>query len=220
MKLRILIPKAADLLEAYQKLQNPQYTVTEEEVVSWAQWSRWDPRLMEQVISDLHRNWARLNPILLKKLNDRQAWPQSLAVVLEHVSVLLNSRIFDQWKQLILCDVQPVPYQKYFIGLEPPASPRSLRSARQPLLVFEKWGFLEQEFICSKSFSKPLLQYSKESRAQILNDLLKKKKRIQVSDYLEALQNSISPRQALRDLKANSKVKAVDRSKGRRYVLV
>lgn len=213
------IPSTNELLKAYADLQSVHVHFNEEDIITLATWSRFDPRLMEQVILYLSQKWVDENPIKIKDLAVQSGGAQALAVILEHVSIKLKSNLFDQWKDLICHKLPQVAYQRFFIGFDKPASKRALVSVTQAVEPFKKWGFLEDELIFNKLDHYPPGTYSIETRKQILKNLLLEKKRIRISHYLTALHNSLSRRQALRDLESFPFVKSDGTKKSRTYCL-
>jgi hypothetical protein len=67
------IPSEADLLDAYNFLQNPNAqtaSLPEARLVLWFQWTRFDPRLGEILCIFLLNHWRSLDPL---KLNSEHA---------------------------------------------------------------------------------------------------------------------------------------------------
>lgn len=78
--------------------------------------------------------------------------------------------------------------------------------------LFDAW----RNLICFTEKQTPPLHV----RKKLAQDLLTQKKRIQLRDYMAALNHTLSRRQALRDLETFSFVRAEGSTKARRYSLI
>lgn len=210
MKGLLFLPSQKDLEKAYEGLQQP---VPAQDLTLFTQWSRFDPRLGEILVSHFARFWREYNPLEISKLNQLQPWPAALGVLLEFcerslkISQVKDMKSFCLWKDLILEEVSLAPEEQYFIGLRKLAGKLMFQDVRGSLQEYRKWGFLGREVLLNKaqaihlSTSSPPGRLSPKVRKQILEDLLEAQPEITVNDYLQATQFLISRRQAERDLK-------------------
>ena len=224
MKVEVSIPSQSDLQNCYEKLQAAKSAATSLELVRMAQWSRFDPRLMQQLIEHFAKFWKEISPIPMNRTLLSVDWPQALGVVLEHVEFLLpgksqsENQLFRSWKSLVMTNIPPIEWQNFFIGLSPLGSKRDRQAAAIPIKPFTRWGFLENELQIPKLSSWPDV-FAVSTRQQILLQLLNQFEKISVEDYLAACKHSISPRQAQRDLAQFPGLRKRGVTKATRYLL-
>jgi hypothetical protein len=225
VKASTIIPSRKKLIQVYNLLQASKQKLTEKDIIEWAGYSRFDPRLAEILISYLTLSWRTFNPLKMRELNLSEAWPQTLAVLLEHVELNLKNtkkdsdvQLFKLFKDLLLFDIQPAEYQSYTIGLFSVGGQLQKKCSELPHPIFKKWGFYENDLFLSKtSKGREQTLYDVETRKRVLKSLLKTNKKISVNDYIEACRFSIHRRQAERDLSQFFKLKKTGRTRGRLY---
>jgi hypothetical protein len=109
----------------------------------------------------------------------------------------------------------------FFIGLRPFASQGIREDAEKSIKSYLKWGFYGRDVLINKFRDKqkntPKTYLDREKRAFILNELVRKNKKIRTEDYLEACSHAISPRTAQLDLKAHPRLKAAGSTRARVY---
>ncbi len=216
------IPDHKNLLRAYSLLQTRKSALTEPQLLLYSQWTRFDARLMEQLIVHIARFWREFSVIRLNTGISKQVWPQCLAVCLEQGLILVNKdkRLYKNWVKAVLTGVRVAPYQSYFIGIRSFASEYSRVAAASPVRAFSKWGFAESELQINKITTYPSESFSSVSRENLLKKHMSQSKeaRFQLIKYLELCKFSISRRQAQRDLKSFRWIKAFGSTKGRFYL--
>ena len=188
-----------------EKLRWPFGSLTPEALFTLAaDWSRWDPRLLEILVQYGIEHWRDLNPQQLREKLRTMEMPQTLGVIASFIQTAKSeeSELLFFWNYVVQ-GIEPAPSQFYFCNLHQPGSPRAERTARESLSEFKQWGFLGLERVITDSKTKKSVgTLPVDSRLNLLRRLFKQKTSIQISDYLEALKNSISRQQALLDLKA------------------
>lgn len=216
------IPNNKDLRKAYNLLQSRELKLKEADLILWTQWSRFDPRLAEIIISRLVEDWPKQSPTALNLAALQMPWPAVLGVLLEHAKLLVKKKesfsLFENWMRCSLTGIGRASGELFFIGIEEFAGKRVRHHTSHALRVFKKWGYLCDTILLPKflpNFSKTYLP--KRSRLVLLKDLLKNKRRIAISDYLRALSGMVSRRQAERDLKEIKSLKSIGRTRARTY---
>jgi len=170
-----------------------------------AEWSRFDPRLLEVLVQYALDHWKDLNPQRLRALTKKMETPQTMGVIATFVQTAnpQDTELILFWNY-ITEGLKPVESQYYFRDLYLPGSGLAQRAARESLYEFKKWGFLGRErLIIDPTTKKTIGTWDQVARLNILKRLLGNQKKLQISDYLEALKHSISRQQALLDLKAS-----------------
>jgi hypothetical protein len=214
-------PTPHSLLKAYNQLQSSKQ-ISEDECILYAQWSRFDPRLGEILVQYLTQNWQQLNPMVLRQKNQNAPCPQALAVIFEHVkhNKLQEAQIFHHFFHLCVDGIKPAPYQSYTIGLFQPGGMQLFLRALRPHPFYSKWGFYESTPLYTKWAQVPQRTFlDRATRKRILREILKTKKQIKASDYIEACHYAIHPRQAERDLRSFFKLKIIGQTRSRLYSL-
>ncbi len=213
------------LVGAYNMLQSKR-RITESEVIRFALWARFDPRLGELLVTKLFRIWQKLDVMKLRRLNFSSPWPQVLAVIFEHVEALIKSsdpaaiEFFRHFKALITIGIQPVSYQSFTIGIFRPAGRNLIERAERSHPFFAKWGFYESEPLFNKAMARTFSTImDRTTREHILRSLLLNNREITVGEYMEACRFAIQRRQAERDLQKFFKLKKRGRTRNARYSL-
>ena len=233
------LPQLADLEKAYFHFQsaskrnlqaNP---VQECELFAlYSQWTRFDSRLGEICVDYLATHWKNLNPLQLRNAFLTQPWKAVFGVLTEFTEIRLmaNSELslFKAWKSLVLDGVEKANWEQFFIGKRRIAGNSMLEDAQFAIEEYKKWGYLSREVLITKSSvtvappdrcNAKKFSYSIATRKQILKKLLEFHPRITTGQYLDAIGQSISKRQAERDLSASGILKLVGKTKGRYYQL-
>lgn len=219
----IHIPNKKDLEKSYFQLQHKKI-VSESDIVLFSQWSRFDARLAEVVVHFLSMHWMLLHPIKIHLELKKQPWPATFGVLCEFSEKSITSarKLWKCWKKTVLNEIKPADSEQFFIGLQRLGSPTMLQNAEMPINEYSKWGYLSREIL----FNKPKLKtfkthsFSFEVRYKILMKLLTQNKRITISDYLLAIDHSISKRTAERDLSKIKSVKKFGNTKGTYYSII
>lgn len=168
-----------------------------------AEWSRWDPRLLEIVVQYGLQRWKELKPQSLREAMTQMETPQTFGVMASFIQrALPEDKELHLFWDYVTAYFEPVEEQFYFRDLYLPGSRLAERAARESLVEFKKWGFLGRERIIVDPTTKRCVgTWDQTSRQNILRRLLKQKGTIQISDYLEEIAHTISRQQALQDLK-------------------
>lgn len=169
-----------------------------------AEWSRQDPRLLEIIVQYGLRHWQQLFGQRLRQEMHSMETPQTLCVV---ASFVQSAKPQDKECQIfwnyVTAGLQPVEPQFYFRDLYLPGSRLARRAALESLQEFKSWGFLGRErIIVDPATKRGVGHWDQDARLHVLRRLLGAKKKIQISDYLEEIKQTISRQQALLDLKA------------------
>ena len=116
--------------------------------------------------------------------------------------------------------LKPVSPQLFFIGLFALGSSKHELMAQRSLKQYLKWGFLGRERPQVDLGSKKTIgSYGAATRKNIISGILHHQKVISLSDYLSALEHSISRQQALYDLKHFRGLKLVGHGRGAKWKL-
>jgi hypothetical protein len=227
------IPTDQDLAKAYAALRG---ALGAGELAAYSQWTRFDPRLAEIWVKAVLERWKSVHPIELHESLKREPWPGAAGVLLEFVARAVRAepaeaRLFKLWKEMVLQGFGRAPWEQYFIGQRRIAGKAMIEDARFSLSEYRKWGYLGREILFNKQAFPPELQGTRrgrsgggthslalEVREGILKELLRERPRITTRDYIQALGNSISPRQAERDLLGARWLMPVGNTKGRSFV--
>ena len=181
---------------------------------------RYDPRLLEVMVNFFSEDKFRLNMITFKKKIIKEGVLPVMVVIGEFV---LESAVSSEAKELVrylMIGAKPVPTQLFFSGLYKIGGKKMKEALQQPLWAFKKWGFLAADPPWSKGKQpKRTYLFDSTSRLHLLRDLSKEKGSFRLKDYLEALGNSVSRQQALKDLKSVPWIRKRGQGKGSFYQL-
>ena len=225
------IPSEENFLEAYRQLQaRPARRISEAELALWSQWCRFDPRLGEQLIELLGREWRTIHPMRLREEALRQPWPQALGVLLEQVLDAgwiprPDRTLYRRWRDTVLAEIRPASGELFFIGTRKLAGKQMLLDAELSLRAYLKWGYLGRELLVNKAQAPESLQRTGTllpplARKRILSQLMRQHPRFSVEDYRRALGFQVSRRQAELDLAALVKARRLStqgQTRGRIY---
>lgn len=215
------IPSESDLHAAYEALQFSEPNLAN--FALWSQWSRFDARLAEIWIGAIVRHWKTIHPVPFREQILKQRCPQVVGVLLEFAKVKIAQHaeqkddvsLFSAWTATVLQGLQPVPWQQFFVGLQPLASRSMLASARLTSEEYRRWGFLGSDSLLPKSTR---VQFSVDVRKRIRGELVSRQGRLTVTEYLHAVRGSVSRRQAERDLLSDPHLRAVGSTRARFFV--
>ncbi|USN48183.1 MAG: hypothetical protein H6626_03590 [Pseudobdellovibrionaceae bacterium] len=225
MKGLVNIPTPSDLEVAYSELQNSGGPLAAVRLVTLAEWTRFDPRLGELLISHVGDHWHDIDPMKLNQLIVGSTWPAVWGVLLSQT--LLRNRInqsqktfdknrFAHWQKLVLAGVAPTNGRpQFFIGLLRPGSPLMAKYATRSTRAFENWGFIGQEVMINKFAAHPQTVLDRKHRMRALSELLKNGSHITVDDYIHALDYKVSRRQAQRDIQSFPGIKSKGHTRNR-----
>jgi len=221
------IPGIGDLEKCYdailQARVSKDHSLSLDRFSLFCQWTRFDPRLAEICVQYISESWKKINPIELYQAFEKQPWPNVVGVLLEFSEKLVflespeESDLFQLWKQLITKRLKKSNWEQFFIGQRRIAGQMMLDDARFSLAEYQKWGYLSREILLNKKIENTH-SYSLQTRQQILKALVESSPRITTDAYWNALGQSISRRQAERDLRSCSLLKSIGETKGRYFV--
>ena len=186
-----------------------------------AEMSRHDPRLFDILVTFLNKYWKGINPVHLRSHYPRMRTPQTIAVMAEF---LLGQQVIPDEKRYFLEYLQeglePVPLQLFYEHLYRPGGNLMRSAVETSLREYKRWGVLGREApLLDEAGRRTIGSRDADSRRNILLGLLEKRRRIRLSDYIEALDNRISRQQALIDMKSVEGVRLEGRGPGARWVL-
>lgn len=187
------LPNEADLGHAYEALLSGK----SEGLALYSQWVRLDPRLAQIWVEHVCNHWQTIAPIFLRDSLLRQPWPNAAGVLLEFAKKKRRGRIFSRWADLVVTEFPIASGEQFFIGLRALGGEAMAEEAAFSAEEYARWGYLSRENILGKSSSPT---YSPETRRRILENLLLVQPRVRLRDYWQAVDRSISRRQAERDL--------------------
>lgn len=212
-----LIPTTNDLARLYYELaqvgaravgEKKKWSITVKDAESLftlaAQWSRFDPRLLEILVEFGLRHWKNLRPQRLREAMKEMETPQTIGVITAFIQTASDwEKEISAFWNYVTEGFKPAPFQFYFRDLYLPGSPLAQRAVLESLSEFKEWGFLARERIVVDPITKKSVgTWDQTARAHILKRLFFQKKQLQISDYLEEIHDTISRQQALLDLKA------------------
>jgi len=181
--------------------------------------SRFDPRLLGVLIDYFAKHYPQINPFELAQSINTIPTPQTLGVVLEFSMKVNRDPELKSFAQIVLGKIQMAPFQSYFSHQYRPRVGNLIEQEIHTPWEFRKWGFIAHKEPYLKEFrpNKSPLTYPKEDRIRILRNLFKKKKNIQIKDYLCQLQGAITRQQAYQDLRNLKGIRHSGKNKGRIY---
>jgi hypothetical protein len=217
------IPNMQDREKAYAFLEHRSAKITPEQWALWSQWTRFDPRLAELWAKAISLVWRSLDPFRFREALLTQPWPACAGVLFSQVHIhLLDPAVrplFRAWSQLVLSGVPKAENQFYFIGTCAFAGKRIQKDAESSFKSFLRWGFLGQATFVNKASNQPSKSEIKPSQRRAkLDFLISQQSRLTVQDYIAALPEGVSIRQAQLDLASHPRLKAVGNTRGRFYV--
>lgn len=188
------------------------------------EWSRHDPRLFQVLTEYFLSHWRSLDAVALRSAYYEQIkTPQVVAVVAEFVKAASELREVILLMDYLQADLNPVPFQLFFINLYPVGSIYAFREASESLAEYKKWGFLSRERPIVDSLKrKNIGTIPSRARAEILERLVRargERGSIAIGNYLEALSHSISRQQAYYDLCRAKFLKCLGKGRGSRWQL-
>lgn len=215
------IPQTQDLAAAYALLQSDT-GIGVEELVLWTQWSRFDPRLAEQWISYLCRNWKAIAPLEFREKIRLQPWPSAAGVLLtqiieERLLAPEERRVFRHWAGMVMEGTTPASNEQFFIGLRAFGGKQMREDAEKSLRSYVKWGYLGRETLVNKAKPYARTRVNPVIRNRALKELMNSRERFTVRDYQNAVGGQLSARQAQLDLSKERNLIAIGNTRGRSY---
>lgn len=232
MSPRLIHPSREERAHAYAWLQGLA-PIPEPRATSLAQaclWARFDPRLAELVVRFVVLRWREVEPLALGHAIRSSSCPSAAGPLLAFAK-LGADRWLRAWMTLVLEGVSVAGGgELYFVGARPPGHRAALLDAERPLRPYADWGYLGREDLgarlrpLGRAQSTPA-RISRQIRRQTIDSLIAECRRtghrsLLARDYLAALGQAVSARQAERDLKLHPALRATGRTRARRYAIV
>jgi len=200
MKQKVRAPSPQNLLKVYNKFQMGSAALAD--LMLNFEWVRFDPRLGEILISYIKSNWSQWNPMDVQQALPTKEWPQVFAVLCEHVHLLLHGahkKKFKAWMDCTLAGTQPATAQLFSGYNYAFGGKLSAQEAFNSLKIYKRWGYYSATpLIAVPPAQQTLLK--KKQRQLLLKELVEKKPRISVNDYINHLGGNVSRRVAELDL--------------------
>lgn len=176
--------------------------------------SRFDPRLFEALVQYLVDGWRTFNPLTIRIQMQSMCTPQTVGVVGEFACQASRDPECRYLFAYLMQGWRAVPYQLFFHNLYAPGTQMMARAAEESVDEFLRWGFLSATRPVVDSRSRTTAgTYPQRARINMLHRYLERNGEIRISTYLDLVNQSISRQQALNDLKASPRLRAV--GKGR-----
>lgn len=186
-----------------------------------ADFSRYDPRLITILVRLVREHWQTFNPLLIRAHLNNMRTPQTIAVITEFVSLQAKGDAdLCYFCEYLQRGLDPAPMQFYFHHLYRLGGMLAERAKEKSLTEYKRWGFLACEApILDEKTRTTTGTLDASTRRHILKKLLTHQREIRMSDYLDALDHTVSRQQALLDLKALPGLKHIGSKKGTRWRL-
>lgn len=211
------------LAQIYEKIQWDWASVSEDFLISICRQVRLDARLGEILVTQIAKDFERLNPWRLNQTLQDQTDPQILPILCSFVALELNAdpprlRIFRTWKKVIEKNIPKANPQNFFINGGYPKPEQLLRDFQRSNSIFEKWGFHSDQVLLAKP-KYPSAVLSKSKREEWIDHLLLTRDSLTVREYLASLDSPLNIRTAERDLAEHPRLKVKGYTRNRVYLL-
>lgn len=152
MKALEYIPSELQLQKAYDLIQSTPQEVSVQNLATWSQWARFDPRLAEIWITHLAKHWKMISPILFNESLVLLPWPTAAGPLLEHIHFFTEMSsseraLFRKWARCAMSGIFPKNHEQYFIGLRSFASSLIQKDALYTLKLYEQWGYYGRDIL-------------------------------------------------------------------------
>ena len=185
-----------------------------------AEWSRFDPRLLEQLIVHLRESWKELSPVRLNSAASASTWPAVLGVLLEQTRLSLGKAgkepMFRGWMDCATANLPVGDGGLFFIGIAGFAGKMARRESSSAANPYLRWGYLWGE-LQLRAGSENSRALPRPSRENIARELAQRRERFSIRDYVDACGGHIGRRQAERDLRSFRFLRASGATKARVY---
>jgi hypothetical protein len=223
-----VIPSSQQLQAAYDDLTLASMAKRELPLSAWVQYSRYarfDSRLAELWVFSAEKNWTRILPVPLREENLSIPDPAIMAVLLEHVELLMKDKNllepFRLWKELVTWKIPLGQNEQFFIGLHGFSPAQAMKIAEKTLKLYQKWGYFGDEVLINKfkqrQENSPRTYLDLPARKMALKELMEKRSSFTVDDYIEECGGNISRRSAQLDLQQAPGLKRVGRTRAQIY---
>lgn len=169
-----------------------------------AEMLRYDPRLLSVLLQYLLAHYRELNPLTIRDTMHRMRWPQALLVLLEFTKMATaDPELIHMCDYLCAGWPRITPAERFFLDAERPGSRMAARALGRNLSAYDRWGFIGSEKpIVDPVTKRTVGRYGADTRRRILGELARSAEEFTLTEYLHAVDHSISRQQALQDLKS------------------
>lgn len=193
----------------------------EELVVLASQAARHDPRLLWVTVEWVARDYARLNPLALRRAALRGRWPAAVAVALEFARRAAGSAELDDYVRFVTAPLPPARGERFFLGGHAFAGALARRDAEESLAEYKRWGYLGREEPFSKELgARARGTLGRAERMNVLRRLAERRGAVTFAEYAAAVQGRVTRRQLSRDLRDAPFLEREGRTRGARYRLL
>lgn len=208
------IPDERELEGAYARLQGGE-KFSVENYALYSQWARFDPRLAEQLVSAIARDWRSVSPVALNEQIKKQPWPAAFGVLIEHAVLFITQsnaaadpaerELFMRWKDCAMSGIARASDENFFIGIRAFGGRASFADAVAATKPYRSWGYFAKEPIL-RGIPENSTLIPRAARLTAIEALLSDGRRFTASDYMALLDGAIHRRQAQRDLESHPHV--------------
>jgi hypothetical protein len=195
----------------------PYRPASREELIALAgEMLRYDARLLTVLLQLLLARWSTLDPLELRRQLARMRWPQSLLVVLEFARICSDDRELRFFADYLAAGWRRLdPPERFFLDDGNPASRGAVRRLGRNLVPYARWGLIGTERpVADMATRRPLGNYDPATRRRILGDIVERRGRVTISEYLDAMDGAVSRQQALADLRRHGRLAVSGRGRG------
>ncbi|MEN9723762.1 MAG: hypothetical protein RJB38_1748 [Pseudomonadota bacterium] len=224
----ITIPSLEQLEQAYAELQSLRQALPARRVIELSQWSRFDARLAEQLVSHLVNHWKAWSVGELREALEQTPWPAAFGVLMAHGRLhpeldRASRRAFNGMIEAVLSGLPRGDGGSFFIGTRTFGGRQQKQDAEWSSSPYSSWGYFGRDLLLNKAARVTRTAHSAEQRRRALDLLIEELERegrpLYTRDYRAALGNRISPRLAELDLQAHPRLVARGQTRGRVYLI-
>jgi len=200
----------------------PRLRTRERKLVLGGHALRYDPRLLTILTQYFLDHWNDINPLILRKdMTQHMRWPQALCVVLGFVRLASRDSELHRFIDYVCAGWPRVqPSESFYVEVARPGTRAHARRLGRNLTPYARWGFVGVERpVVDPVTKRSVGRYDASTRKRILMDLLRRRGSVAVSEYLDAVEGSITRQQAVQDLRKQPGVELVGTRRGARWRL-
>ncbi len=169
--------------------------------------------------------WTKIPAVDLNLKARKSIWPAALASLIEITLENLSRgnaknedlRMFLLWKRAATYRITKSDGQQFYIGIYGFGGKRMSTVAEKTPRAFSQWGFLAHDLPLRSVSSKTEAPRTKLNRREALQQLIDQRETFSVEDYLHRLNESVTRRQAQRDLLECKQLKKIGQTRARLY---
>lgn len=181
---------------------------------------RYDPRLLSILLQFVVEHEAGLNPRALRAAMADMQYPQALLVVFWFAKAASNAPEIAHMAEYLAQGIGPVsPPERFFIDTDRPGSRQASRKMGRNLRAYARWGFIGTERPTADAYRKTTVgSYDARTREDIARSTARRRGKITLAQYLQAIDHSVSRAQAREDLR-KAGLRLVGKGRGAHWVL-